>query len=136
MSEEAVQETLAALSGTFVKFEEHTALGLFGQAHMITFGLTPRSFERYRDDARVLIRVVKGEGATLEDDRVRVARMELNSMGVSNLLVALAYEIAENGYQNDIPHGVACQYCDKALRKHASREEIEDRDCGECAEDS
>lgn len=135
MSETKTVETIADLSGTFVKFEEHPVLGLFGQARLLTFGLSPRSFEGYRDDARALVRVIKGEGATLEDDRKQVARMALNSMGVSNFLVALAYEISEKGYQNEIPHGASCQYCSKELRKNASSDEIQDRDCGECAEE-
>jgi len=135
MTDTKTVETLADLSGTFVKFEEHPILGVSGQARLLTFGLHPESFERYRDDARALIRVIKNEGASLEEDRKRTLRLELNSMGVSNLLVALAYEISEKGYQNEIPHGASCQYCGEELRKNASREAIEGRDCGSCAEE-
>jgi hypothetical protein len=133
MDPSAGAEGMDALSGSNVIFCEAQGIAQVRAIHL--FGVCPENFEFYRKDARALIRVITGEGATLEEDQETVGVMALNAMGVNTFLAALAYEVCEQNYQCNIPHGASCQYCGKELHKNASRDAIEDRDCGECAED-
>jgi len=127
---ETVAESMTALSGNNVVFSEEGG-GSAQVRHICLFGACPENFENYRDDARRVIRVITGDGVK-EGDEDLVVGMGLNAMGVNTFLAALAYEVCEQNYQCNIPHGVTCQYCDKDLRKNASREEKEQRDCEEC----
>lgn len=83
-------------SGTFVKFwqVEPPITTAFARIDYIIPIYQPDSFENYQADAKNLVLVLKGER---EGDLSAVAEAGLNDIGLQNLLVALAYEILEDG---------------------------------------
>lgn len=83
--------------GTLVELVDPEGNFRAGRLHLKTpLTITqPEHFERYREDARLLLKVVKGECS--QEEALTIPEFGLNAIGVDNLLAALIYEVVEEG---------------------------------------
>lgn len=89
------EKTKLLPEGKFVQFTEpgdgFTA-GLASIKGPITI-YSPHSFECYREEARKVIRVLKGEG--VDDEHLDLPEFGYNALGLNSFLAALAFEILD-----------------------------------------
>lgn len=81
--------------GTFVEFIDPNTLGLtIGHANVRQIPIfTPENFDTYREEARKVIKVIKGESS--QEEALELGEFGYNAMGCNTFLAALAYEILE-----------------------------------------
>lgn len=81
--------------GTFVTFDQPGDGVTIGRCHikLPVPVYSPYSFDDYRKEARMVLRVLKGESK--DDEHLRLPEFGYNAMGCNTFLAALAYEILE-----------------------------------------
>jgi len=81
--------------GTFVTFDQPVDGNTIGRCHiqMPVPVYSPQNFHNYREDARVLLRVIQGN--CTKDEVLALPELSYNAMGCNSFLAALAYEILE-----------------------------------------